>query len=455
MGWLFVLFLLLLVGGAIASTIYYFYSSHRAEVTAERDQFQQVLVQSLQHYGPKNFNFKQLVLQSQVSQGTADTAAVETYSRIFRLAVADGLVTATERHKLDEFSTCLCIPGPRVRQIESHAKQVVYEKKLDAALADGSISPAEAAELEHLRQTLQLSLPEVQHSAGDAAFAAYKTCFRQHIQSGTLNAGAMDELSRLRCATGLTEADAYATIREDALDLYRQQYCHVKQDGVISPEEEQMLSNLQAWLRIPDFEVAAFQVEMAHIKKLASLRAGELPRQQTRKLLEGGELCHWESPCQFQYEVAAGVKSLDGDITITSDRVIFSSTAKGFEFKPSRIVDIANQRAGGVVIKTSTRQGTGRYLVSETELFAAVLEGVVRKHKFLAAETFTSTSTRHIPDRVKQEVWARDGGRCTRCGANDYLEFDHIIPRAKGGANTTNNVQLLCRRCNSQKSDRI
>jgi len=35
------------------------------------------------------------------------------------------------------------------------------------------------------------------------------------------------------------------------------------------------------------------------------------------------------------------------------------------------------------------------------------------------------------------------------------LEFDHIIPVAKGGANTIDNVQILCRRCNGQKSDRI
>jgi 5-methylcytosine-specific restriction endonuclease McrA len=35
------------------------------------------------------------------------------------------------------------------------------------------------------------------------------------------------------------------------------------------------------------------------------------------------------------------------------------------------------------------------------------------------------------------------------------LEFDHIIPHAKGGANTEGNVRLLCRRCNNEKGDRI
>jgi 5-methylcytosine-specific restriction endonuclease McrA len=41
------------------------------------------------------------------------------------------------------------------------------------------------------------------------------------------------------------------------------------------------------------------------------------------------------------------------------------------------------------------------------------------------------------------------------CGAGAYLEFDHIIPVAKGGGNTVANIQILCRGCNGRKSDRI
>ena len=62
---------------------------------------------------------------------------------------------------------------------------------------------------------------------------------------------------------------------------------------------------------------------------------------------------------------------------------------------------------------------------------------------------------RNIPRDVRQRVFQRYGGRCAECGANDYLEYDHIIPVAKGGSNSDNNVQLLCRRCNLKKSDYI
>jgi len=63
--------------------------------------------------------------------------------------------------------------------------------------------------------------------------------------------------------------------------------------------------------------------------------------------------------------------------------------------------------------------------------------------------------SRRIQESVKDAVWRRDGGKCVQCGSNEYLEFDHIIPFSKGGANTKRNIQLLCESCNRAKSDNI
>jgi hypothetical protein len=63
---------------------------------------------------------------------------------------------------------------------------------------------------------------------------------------------------------------------------------------------------------------------------------------------------------------------------------------------------------------------------------------------------------RVIPTAVKIEVWNRDAGKCTQCGASDDLHFDHILPYAKGGTSLkSDNIQLLCARHNLEKSDRI
>ena len=62
---------------------------------------------------------------------------------------------------------------------------------------------------------------------------------------------------------------------------------------------------------------------------------------------------------------------------------------------------------------------------------------------------------RSIPQKVKDSVWNRDGGKCVECGSNEDLEFDHIIPFSKGGANTYRNIQLLCEHCNRSKSAKL
>ncbi len=63
--------------------------------------------------------------------------------------------------------------------------------------------------------------------------------------------------------------------------------------------------------------------------------------------------------------------------------------------------------------------------------------------------------SRRISQKVKDLVWNRDGGKCVECGSKENLEFDHIIPHSKGGANTYRNIQLLCEPCNRSKSAKI
>ena len=69
---------------------------------------------------------------------------------------------------------------------------------------------------------------------------------------------------------------------------------------------------------------------------------------------------------------------------------------------------------------------------------------------------FPETSKRPpIPKDVADTVWNRDGGKCVYCGSTENLQFDHIIPFSKGGATSVENLQLLCQKCNLDKSNKI
>ena len=60
-----------------------------------------------------------------------------------------------------------------------------------------------------------------------------------------------------------------------------------------------------------------------------------------------------------------------------------------------------------------------------------------------------------IAEDVRMFVWQRDGGKCVKCGKNENLEFDHIIPVIEGGASTARNIQFLCQPCNRTKGRKV
>jgi len=41
--------------------------------------------------------------------------------------------------------------------------------------------------------------------------------------------------------------------------------------------------------------------------------------------------------------------------------------------------------------------------------------------------------------------------KCLACGATENLSLDHVVPIARGGLNSIENIQVLCRSCNSSK----
>jgi 5-methylcytosine-specific restriction endonuclease McrA len=56
--------------------------------------------------------------------------------------------------------------------------------------------------------------------------------------------------------------------------------------------------------------------------------------------------------------------------------------------------------------------------------------------------------------RIRQTVINRDGC-CQRCGTEERLTVDHIVPRVLGGDDSLSNLQVLCSHCNSSKGGRF
>lgn len=60
----------------------------------------------------------------------------------------------------------------------------------------------------------------------------------------------------------------------------------------------------------------------------------------------------------------------------------------------------------------------------------------------------------HISPALRWMIWERDNFTCQLCGSRRFLAIDHIYPRSKGGPTVAENLQTLCKSCNSAKGDR-
>jgi 5-methylcytosine-specific restriction endonuclease McrA len=71
----------------------------------------------------------------------------------------------------------------------------------------------------------------------------------------------------------------------------------------------------------------------------------------------------------------------------------------------------------------------------------------------------TASKGRRIPAAVRRAVWRRDVGRCAfvgsegRCTETGGLEFHHVIPFARGGVASVENIELRCRAHNQYEAD--
>ena len=75
-------------------------------------------------------------------------------------------------------------------------------------------------------------------------------------------------------------------------------------------------------------------------------------------------------------------------------------------------------------------------------------------NQIFQTQIFFLNFSRLIPSDVKREVYARDKGKCVKCGSKVNLHFDHILPFSKGGTSLkAENIQLLCAKHNLEKGN--
>lgn len=76
-------------------------------------------------------------------------------------------------------------------------------------------------------------------------------------------------------------------------------------------------------------------------------------------------------------------------------------------------------------------------------------------YKYIFTQDEKDLSIRKFSDRQRERAYLKQKGVCPICGGHftlKQMEADHIVPWSKGGKTIDANLQMLCKRCNKDKS---
>jgi hypothetical protein len=184
------------------------------------------------------------------------------------------------------------------------------------------------------------------------------------------------------------------------------------------------------------------------------IESGELPAYPTSIHLSSEELCHLEIAATYHGRDTRYIQGR-GRFIATSKKLYFLADHYTYSTSWNSVLQvIPAKRYNQLYLELERQKGTGYYTVPNLQLVILLFDMLTSTSKRQILLT-QGNSRQQIPQHIKTAVWQRDQGRCIQCGSNQYLEYDHIIPLSKGGATSMNNLQLLCRKCNSQKGSRI
>jgi hypothetical protein len=95
---------------------------------------------------------------------------------------------------------------------------------------------------------------------------------------------------------------------------------------------------------------------------------------------------------------------------------------------------------------------------TETELIEILLDEKLKTIEEKNESDVSSKNSRYIPVKVKAFVQKRSGQQCEfttenheRCGERRNLNFEHIVPFARGGDNSQVNIKILCENHNQRQ----
>jgi tellurite resistance protein len=388
-------------------------------------------------------------------------AKEQVYEQLLNRHWADEQISQQEKKIANWVSTALQLSRSEKEKLDYRHASHYFAHALAQSMDDGNLDAGEEARLNRIAQSVGLGLKEfVRHFFRSDGEAFLRAIFSASVTDGNLSQSQWEHLLLTTRKLGLTKAELLEAIRPQAHVFVEHALTDAKADGTMTKEEESTLHSLLSRFQLPtSFQRYAY-TEIQTLRQLTKIGEGDLPLIEWPGDIEirPGETAHYHGFVRYHQlrYLKSGPRSENhaGHITLTNNRLIFSAPTKSYTIRYNRVIS-HNGGAAQMEIRLEGKPSTDYYFVPPSDFAYAIFRSAVAVANQTKFSRLEGQPSRHISRGVRQTVWQRDGGKCTTCGATDYLEYDHVIPFSKGGSNSDRNIQLLCRRCNLTKSNNI
>jgi len=408
---------------------------------------------------------RDFVLREAVSGISCSALELQTAKEsVFRDALGrawqDDVLTGGEINSLKWIAEALQLPLSKASEMNLFLAQERFARMLAAAMEDGHLDDGELKRLSHIAKAAGAGLPAFARrffrSQGEAFL---RGIFHAAIADGYISPEEWNNFVVAATHLGISHEEMLTVVQPQATMFVERVLADAKADGVMDDGEAAILDWLLTSLRLSEDVASYVRSEMEVLKRLTAIGRGDLPvvALPPGLALKSGEILHYHGPSIWRNtrHLKSGTRVDDhrGYLSLTDHRILFTSDTKSQSFAFRKVVNyrISYDRLD---VQLQGKPAT-TFLFNGDRFAAAIFDSAIALANRQLVPQQEGASSRHIPHDVRNRVFQRDGGHCVECGAVDYLEYDHIIPHSKGGSNSDANIQLLCRRCNLKKSDKI
>ncbi len=390
---------------------------------------------------------------------------VEVSGRAFQKVTeklwADNELTPAEQQLMEWAQQALRVSPQRGSELKWQAGIEAFERALARSFDDGVVAAHEGEQLERIARALGTNAATLtQRYFLEKGESLLRGMFLTAVGNGELLPAEWQTILESTARIGLSRQQLLEAIATPAQAFVEHILADAKADNRLEPEEQSSLEFLLDNLALPDRFRAYVRAEIRELLIFSDIENGRLPSLASAGEIQikSGEIVHFCHSAMYtlvkQTRKGQRLDTTKGTVAVTDHRFIFSSFERSLNVNLSKVLSCV-WGPRGIEVRSATKGGGFYEFGTQNRLAIAILITAVGRANQTIVERFEGSPSRNIPREVKQRVWQRYGGRCADCNAAEYLEYDHVIPVAKGGSNFDNNVQILCRKCNLKKSDRI